>query len=269
MKFDDFFETVRDKSTDLEAPEPEWKYLSGFAVKKGHSEPAGRGLTNQLLAPRRGPTTAATNSSSSQETMVPPAEPQEKPLIPHINGTVTDMPEALLPEHHPAPPLPCPQPSHTILAARQRSSSRVICDTPCYEQSVSQRNQGLVAFEVLLDQDDREDVPTSESQYAIQKAMEKPMAFAATENPDILYWDQAMRAHDQDEFIEAVWIELDRQEEMGNYEPILLNEVPKGTKLLDMVWSVWRKRRIKTQEVYKWKAQLNMHGGQQVHGAHY
>ena len=29
------------------------------------------------------------------------------------------------------------------------------------------------------------------------------------------------------------------------------------------------KRRIKTQEVYKWKARLNMHGGQQVHGVHY
>ena len=30
-----------------------------------------------------------------------------------------------------------------------------------------------------------------------------------------------------------------------------------------------RKRRIKTQEVYKWKAWLNVHGGQQVHGVHY
>ena len=95
------------------------------------------------------------------------------------------------------------------------------------------------------------------------------MAFAATDNPDILYWDQVMRAHDRDKFIEAVRIELDRHEKMGNYEPMPLNKVPKGTKLLDMVWSMWRKRRIKTQEVYKWKAHLNMHGGQQVHGVHY
>ena len=56
---------------------------------------------------------------------------------------------------------------------------------------------------------------------------------------------------------------------MGNYEPIPLNKVPKGTKLLDMVWSMQRKRRIKNQEVYKWKARLNVHGGQQVHGVHY
>ena len=32
LKFDDFFETVQDKPTDLDAPEPEWKYLSSFAV---------------------------------------------------------------------------------------------------------------------------------------------------------------------------------------------------------------------------------------------
>ena len=91
----------------------------------------------------------------------------------------------------------------------------------------------------------------AESQYTIQKAMENPMAFAATDNPDILYWDQAMKAHDRDKFIDAVWAELDGHEKMGNYEPILLNEVPKGTKLLDMVWSMQRKRKIKTQEVYK------------------
>ena len=95
------------------------------------------------------------------------------------------------------------------------------------------------------------------------------MTFAATVNPDILYWDQAMKAHDRDKFLEAVRIELDGHEKMGNYEPIPLNEVPKGTKLLDMVWSMRRKRKIKTQEVYKWKARLNVHGGQQVYGVHY
>ena len=51
VKFDDFFEMVRDKSTNLDATEPEWKYLSGLAVKKGHSEPMGGGLMNQLHAP--------------------------------------------------------------------------------------------------------------------------------------------------------------------------------------------------------------------------
>ena len=33
VKFNDFFETVQSKATDLDAPDPEWKYLSGFATK--------------------------------------------------------------------------------------------------------------------------------------------------------------------------------------------------------------------------------------------
>ena len=56
---------------------------------------------------------------------------------------------------------------------------------------------------------------------------------------------------------------------MDNYEPVPLNQVPKGTKLFDMVWSMRHKQRIKTQEVYKWKARLNMHGRQQEHCVHY
>ena len=35
IKFDDFIETVQDKSTDLDAPDSKWKYLSGFATKRG------------------------------------------------------------------------------------------------------------------------------------------------------------------------------------------------------------------------------------------
>ena len=43
-----------------------------------------------------------------------------------------------------------------------------------------QRSQGLVAWEVLMDQDKREDLPTTSTQYAIQNAIEDPIAFAAS-----------------------------------------------------------------------------------------
>ena len=157
-------------------------------------------------------------------------------------------------ENQPTTLLSGQQTAQDVPPARQTRSGRIVRNMPRYDQSINQRNQGLIAWEVFLDQDDREDIPTAESQYAIQKSMDNPMAFAATDNPDILYWDQAMKAHDQDKFIEAVRIKLDEHEKMGNYEPIPLNEVPAGTKLLDMVWSMRRKRRIKTQEAYKWKA---------------
>ena len=58
-----------------------------------------------------------------------------------------------------------------------------------------------------------------------------------------------MKAPDRAKFIEAVGAELEGHERMGNYEPIPLDQVPTGTKLIDMVWSMQCKRRINTQEV--------------------
>ena len=51
IKFDDFFETVQAKSTDLDAPDPEWKYLSGFATTKGTAKIGTKGGLDGLLAP--------------------------------------------------------------------------------------------------------------------------------------------------------------------------------------------------------------------------
>jgi hypothetical protein len=42
-----------------------------------------------------------------------------------------------------------------------------------------------------------------------------------------------------------------------------MSQVPKGVKVLDSVWSMKRKRDIKTRNIYKHKARLNVHGGQQ------
>ena len=267
VKFDDFFETVQDKSTDMDAPEPDWKYLSGFAVRKGRPEPAGRGTTNDLIAPRRGPIT--THHAHATPNLDTHADLPEEPENPGTIETSDNLQEDPPADNQLAPLMPGLQTAQDVPPARRTRSGRIVRNTPRYDQSISQRNQGLVAWKGLLDHDEREDVPTAESQYAIQKSMENPMAFATTTEPDILYWDQAMKAPDQDKFIEAVRTELDAHEKMGNYEPMTLNEVPAGTRLLDMVWSMRRKRKIKTQEVYKWKARLNVHRGQQVHGVHY
>ena len=203
VKFDDWFETVHDKYTDMDAHEPDWKYLSGFAVKKGRPEPAGRGIAKDLIAPRRGPimTTHQSSTTANLDTQV---NRPEEPTILDAHGTTDNQQEDPSSEDQPAALLPGQQIAQAVPPARQTRIGRVVRNTPRYDQSVSQRNQGLVAWEVLLDQDDREDVPMAESQHATQKAMENPMAFAATTNPDILYWDQAMKAPDRDKFIEAV-----------------------------------------------------------------
>ena len=209
-------------------------------------------------------------SPSGTPGVTPLQQQQDEPIIAHDdNNNDMNMQIPTVPDQLAGQQVPLPQPDQPIPAARQMRSARVVRNNPRYEQSISQRNQGLIAWEILLDQDEQENIPTAASQYKIQKALENPLVFAASDNPDILYWDQAMWAHDRDKFIVAVRIELDGDEKMGSYEPIPLNQVPKGTKLIDMVWSIHCKRQIKTQEVYKWNACLNVHGGQQEHNIHY
>ena len=236
VKFDDFFETVQAKATDLDDPDPEWKYLSGFATKKGTPKAATKGGLDGLLAPRRGAITTGSPRQGNHEDDQPLDQEQDPPL-PSANDAdaqeTTDAQAAV-----PATTIPAQRPEMPVAPVRQTRSGRVIKNTSRYDQSMTLRDQGIVAWERLIDQDEQEAHPTAATQFAAQKAMEDPIAFAATTNPDILYWDQAMKAHDRDMFLEAVKVELDSHEQMGNYEPIPIEEVPKGMKLLDMVWSM-------------------------------
>ena len=132
----------------MDAPQPEWKYLSGFAVKKGRPEPAGRGIINDLIAPRRGPSTMTQRSPTTATTDTPIDLPGE-PAIPSTSGTTNnqqweDPPTETQPVHHP----PAQQPAQTVPPTRQTRSGRIVRNTPRYELSMNQRDQGLVAWEV-------------------------------------------------------------------------------------------------------------------------
>jgi hypothetical protein len=48
-----------------------------------------------------------------------------------------------------------------------------------------------------------------------------------------------------------------------------MEQVPKNMSILDSVWSMKLKQQLKTNKVYKHKARLNIHGGQQQHGFNY
>ena len=95
------------------------------------------------------------------------------------------------------------------------------------------------------------------------------MAYIAKHDPDTLHLNQALKAPDRKNFIKAMKEEIQQHEELGHWELIKRDQIPKGTKVLPAVWAMKRKRRIDTREVYKWKARLNVHGGQQEYGEHY
>ena len=102
-----------------------------------------------------------------------------------------------------------------------------------------------------------------------QDRMSDPIAFKATADPDTMYYHQAMKEPDREQFLAAIVKEVNAHIEGNHWEMIHVSEVPEGEKILDSVWAMKRKRDIKTQQVYKHKARLNIHGGQQEFGIHY
>jgi hypothetical protein len=105
--------------------------------------------------------------------------------------------------------------------------------------------------------------------YETQCAMADPIAFTASSNSNTMYLHEALHAPDRTEFIKAMEQEVKDHEERQHWELIPKSEVPKGSIILPAVWSMKCKRRITTNEVYKWKARLIIHGGKQIKIVHY
>jgi hypothetical protein len=94
-------------------------------------------------------------------------------------------------------------------------------------------------------------------------------AFAASADPDTMYLHEAMRQPDRLQFIEAMKKEVTDHTNNKNWCVVHRSEIPTGMPVLPAVWSMKRKRRIATREVYKWKACLTVHGGKQTKGVNY
>ena len=95
------------------------------------------------------------------------------------------------------------------------------------------------------------------------------MAYKATSDPDTMYLHQAMQEPDKKEFVEAMQKEVRDQYENGNFSIIHKSKLPQGATVLPAVWQMKRKRDIKTRNVKKWKARLNIDGSRMTKGIHY
>lgn len=99
--------------------------------------------------------------------------------------------------------------------------------------------------------------------YRIQDSMSDPISFMGLNEKDTMYFHEAMNAPDRDEFIKAIVKEVNDHIDGKHWEIMDEGDVPEGVEILDSVWSMKRKRDILTRKIYKWKARLNVHGGQQ------
>jgi hypothetical protein len=155
-------------------------------------------------------------------------------------------------------------------------SGRQIKVTPRARESHQQRGKKWVAW-IASAMTAQEPVPTDEENYEIfahreyeaQDRASVPIAFSATSDPDTMYWHQAMQEPDRAGFLRAAQAEVKSHVDNEHFILMERKDLPKDTKVLALVWSMKRKRRILPREIYKWKARLNSHGGQQEHGINF
>jgi hypothetical protein len=83
---------------------------------------------------------------------------------------------------------------------------------------------------------------------------------AASSDPDTIYFHEAMREPDRQQFIRAMKKKVESHTNNAVWKLVPKDTIPLGTKVLPAVWAMKRKRRIDTREIYKWKARLNIDG---------
>jgi hypothetical protein len=94
-----------------------------------------------------------------------------------------------------------------------------------------------------------------------------PMTMLAKTDEDTMY--QALQQPDSAQFIQAEKDEINTHDINKHWEVVSMDQVPKNMPIIDSVWSMKRKWRLKTNKVDKHKARLKIHGGQQQHGVNY
>ena len=78
-----------------------------------------------------------------------------------------------------------------------------------------------------------------------------------------------MKAQDRDQFKRLMQKEFTDHNDGHHWDIIPIEDVSKDEKVLDSVCTMRRKRNILTGKIYKWKARLNLHGGQQEFDVNY
>jgi len=233
ITYDDFFETVRPTAHNPSTLST-WQTAAGF--KQSKPIPLTEGV--ELTSP---PSSTSDDSPASTEATAAPSD--EQPSSEQVDPTIDDTATAPEPYVHPVSP------------GLSRTRTRTVRMPACYEYSVVYS----AAYYKAMHEDD----------YRLQDAMADPIAFMASASPDTLYFDEAIKQPDRKEFIKAIIKEVNDHIEKKHWVLIPRDQVPKDVRILQSVWSMKRKRDIKTQQVYKHKARLNVHGGQQEYAVNY
>ena len=95
------------------------------------------------------------------------------------------------------------------------------------------------------------------------------LAFKSTSDPDTMYYHEAMKMQDRREFVKALVEEIQDNFRHRNFSIVHKYKVPQGATVLPSVWQLRRKRHIKTGEIKRYKARINVDGSKMIHNIHY
>ena len=241
ISFDHKFETMN-KAFDKNPPKSLWQRKCHFLKGYQHPKPSDHDLTDM-------------------PTRVDPAA-NERELTP-LEGQDTHAPEgdnAPASEGEQLVDIQEQQSDNTVPIQPLRRSTRRRTKTQrlieVFQAKMELVQESFVAFEAC-------------AHLPIEATPSELYAYKATSDPDTLYLHEAMNEPDREKFIEAMLKEVRDQEDNGNWVVKNRKDIPSDATILPAVWAFRRKRRITTQEVYKWKARLNLDGSKMIEGVHY
>ena len=183
IKHNNLFETATGKPMDFDSPEPWWQYLLMLdttkeiptTMKKASSLVNHNHLSQRNYQPSAKPGLPA-RENNEPGVLIKDPEYQEVG-----NATVDQkLPFAaegdndLTPANHYVEGTSEPLTTTTPMVQQQTHSGRRVHNTEKYQSSLEQRQEGLVAWEILLDPEDCEDEPTQEQQYEFNVNLNNP-----------------------------------------------------------------------------------------------
>ena len=255
VKHDDRFETLRSDSL-TKPPKSQWQRMAGFTG-----------------APRRATSTVTEGAAGTDfgrllgfddhfeqfdQTL---QENEGAPIIQETEGATLIVDEQLMTEFGSSPDAETPitpRPGAAqMIDPSLRRSSRIPQPSRKFLESLETSH---ISFEANVCLDVEEELEID---------LLHPLAFATSSDPDIMHVHQALRQPDREQFIEAMQKEIQDHEKRKHWVLVKRNQIPSNMRVLPAVWSMRRKRRIDTREVYKWKARLTIHGGKQEFGINY
>ena len=150
IKHDDFFETVNPKkTTNFDAPPPEWKYLARFLQRK---QPAQQKVGDSKRTSQPDTSVQVSEGARQEPAIHPPMEQQRQsdldlPIEEQANPRILAPPQRLPQQDEELPvaslvPPPLEEETPQVTTTR---SGRAIRPTERYQQSLAQREQGIVA----------------------------------------------------------------------------------------------------------------------------